>query len=84
MFNLKTQFLRLAWMGGIAVAVHPAHTGASPEPRRAELRDGQHDFYFELGKWKMHLRRLKARLQGSHEWVEFEGTSVTRPAWDGK
>jgi hypothetical protein len=50
----------------------------------AEPRDGQHDFDFELGKWKIHLKRLKARLAGSHEWVEFDGTSVTRPLWGGK
>jgi hypothetical protein len=80
----SARVLQLALVVGIAVAVRPGQTGASPEPRRAELRDGQHDFDFEIGKWKMHLRRLKTRLQGSHEWVEFDGTSVTRPAWDGK
>ena len=50
----------------------------------AEPRDGQHDFDFELGKWKMHLKKLDQRLHGSHTWTEFDGTSVTRPAWDGK
>jgi hypothetical protein len=48
-----------------------------------QLRDGQHDFDFELGTWKIHLKRLLHPLTGSHKWVEFDGTSVTRKVWDG-
>jgi hypothetical protein len=47
-------------------------------------RDGQHDFDFEVGRWNIHLKRLKDRLAGSTTWVEFDGTSVTRKVWDGK
>jgi hypothetical protein len=50
----------------------------------AEPRDGQHDFDFEIGRWKIHLKKLKDRLKGSHEWIEFDGTTVTRPLWNGK
>lgn len=39
------------------------------------MTDHAHDFDFLMGKWRVHHRRLKARLAGSHEWVEFEGTS---------
>lgn len=48
------------------------------------LRDGQHDFDFEHGSWKIHLSRRVKRLEGSNEWVEFDGTSVTKPFWNGK
>lgn len=34
-----------------------------------------HDFDFLVGRWRVHHKRLKERLAGSHEWVEFEGTS---------
>src|SRR5438045_5507609 len=62
-----------------------AAVAAAPQSARAEpTRDGQHDFDFELGRWKMTLRKLKSPLHGSHEWVEFTGTSVTRPLWNGK
>ncbi len=44
----------------------------------------QHDFDFELGSWKIHLKRLKDRMVGSTTWVEFDGTSVTRKVWDGR
>jgi hypothetical protein len=47
-------------------------------------RDGQHDFDFELGSWKIHLKRLVHPLTGSTTWVEFDGTSVTRKVWDGR
>ncbi len=47
-------------------------------------RDGQHDFDFELGSWKIHLKRRLHPLTGSTSWVEFDGTSVTRKVWDGR
>ena len=66
----------------------PAHSQASAtnaEPRRADTgRDGQHDFDFELGSWRIHLKRLQNPLTGSATWIEFDGTSVTRKVWDGR
>jgi hypothetical protein len=47
-------------------------------------RDGQRDFDFEIGTWKIHLKRLLHPLTGSTTWVEFDGTSVTRKVWDGR
>ena len=46
-------------------------------------RDGQHDFDFEFGHWKIHNRRLLHPLSGSNDWVEFDGTVVAQPIWDG-
>ncbi len=54
---------------------------ASPSP--APPRDGQHDFDFEIGAWKTHLRRLRHPLAGSNDWVEYEGTTVVRKVWNG-
>jgi hypothetical protein len=53
-------------------------------PLHAASRDGSHDFDFEIGTWKTHLRRLKGPLGGSSTWVEYEGTSVVRPILDGR
>ncbi len=50
----------------------------------ASQRDGQHDFDFEIGTWNIHLKRLDHRLVGSTNWVEFDGTSITREVWNGK
>jgi hypothetical protein len=68
----------LLWGAGISGAASP------PAAVPAAARDGQHDFDFELGTWKIHLSRLQDRLAGSTTWVEFDGTSVTRKVWDGR
>jgi hypothetical protein len=47
-------------------------------------RDGQHDFDFEIGTWKTHLRRLQHPLTGSTTWVEYEGTTIVRKVWNGR
>lgn len=55
-----------------------------PAVQPSPARDGQHDFEFELGSWKIHLKQLQHPLTGSTTWVEFDGTSVTKKIWDGK
>jgi hypothetical protein len=57
--------------------------GSAPQAATSE-RDGQHDFDFELGSWKIHLKRRLNPLTGSDKWVEFDGTSVTHKLWDGR
>jgi hypothetical protein len=47
-------------------------------------RDGQHDFDFEIGTWKTHLKRLLHPLTGSTTWVEYEATTVVRKVWNGR
>jgi hypothetical protein len=44
---------------------------------------GLHDFDFLVGQWQVRHRRLKERLANSHEWIEFDGTSVTQKVMDG-
>ena len=56
---------------------------AWPNRAAAQERDGQHDFDFEVGHWNIHLKRRVARLAGNNEWVEFDGTSVTKFLWKG-
>ncbi len=76
---------------GMAVIFQPLHGLAQQNPpaastgqQTATAHDGQHDFDFEIGSWKIHLKRLDKRLVGSTTWVEFDGTSVTRKVWDGR
>ena len=57
---------------------------ASKKSSQPEVRDGQRDFDFEEGAWKIHLKRLLHPLTGSTSWVEFDGKSVTRKVWEGK
>jgi len=57
---------------------------AKSAQQTSSVPDGQHGFDFEIGSWNIHLSRLKDRLAGSTTWVEFDGTSVTRPVWNGR
>jgi len=79
-------------LGSIIFASHSLHVlaktnsyVAKPEAQGLKPeRDGQHDFDFLVGSWKFHLKRLKQRLVGSTEWVEFDGTTVCRKVLAGR
>ena len=60
----------------------PPAPGTAPIP--ATVRDGQHDFDFEIGTWHTHVKRLLHPLSGSTTWTEYDGTSVVRKVWDGR
>jgi len=57
-------------------------TPAQPKP--APVRDGSHDFDFEIGTWRTQLRRLAHPLTGDKTWLTYEGTSVVRSIWNGR
>src|SRR5262250_823386 len=63
-------------------AATPAADGAATTVSAAP-HDGQHDFDFLIGSWKIHLKRRIRPLSGSNEWVEFDGTVVCRTIWNG-
>lgn len=69
--------------GAIRVSAQAELSTAKPA-QASQRHDGQHDFDFEIGSWKIHLERLEHPLTGSNSWVEFDGTSVTRKVWNGR
>ncbi len=69
----------------LSAAVAQTESGAAnAAPQSTTERDGQHDFDFELGSWKIHLKRRLHPLTGSNTWIDFDGTSVTRKVWEGR
>jgi len=64
--------------------ISPPATLAAVQNSAGAPRDGSHDFDFEIGSWKIHLKKLVHPLTGSTTWVEADGTSVTRKVWDGR
>jgi hypothetical protein len=57
----------------------------SPLPARgASLHDGQHDFDFQFGAWKVSVQRLLHPLGPHATWVRYEGTHVVEKVWGGK
>lgn len=53
-------------------------------PAAKTQTDGRHDFDWEIGTWKTHLRRLLHPLTGSTVWTEYDGTSVVHKIWNGR
>ncbi len=82
----------LIWLlaGSSAVIAQPIHMFAlqSSEVTKTSVqhteRDEQHDFDFEIGIWRTHLRRLVHPLTGSTTWIEYDGTSIVRKIWNGR
>src|ERR1700733_13913985 len=68
--------LAASLLGGFAAAQSPPHGEIS-------MTDHAHDFDFLIGNWRVHHWRLKDRLAGSHEWVEFEGSCRMWMTMDG-
>ena len=48
------------------------------------LRDGQHDFDFNIGNWHTHIQRLLNVFRDSSSWVELNGTVKVRKVWNGR
>jgi hypothetical protein len=71
---------RLKLFSGVAIALAVA---AAPSVA-APARNGAHDFDAQAGRWHTELKRLKAPLSGSTEWVQYNGTSTVTPVWGGK
>ena len=65
-----------------AWTIAPRHAHAEPNP--SAKQGGQHDFDFEIGRWKTHLKRRLHPLTGSTEWVEYDGTTIVSKVWNGR
>ncbi len=82
---VRTHFLLGALILASCSARVLAQVNSSAKPAAPSAgHDGQHDFDFEHGTWKIHLSRLLERLAGSTTWVDFDGVSFTRKIWDGR
>lgn len=81
-----TRLRALLLLCGLLAVQPPAGFAQSQAASKTspQLRDGQHDFDFEFGSWKVHLSRRQRPLTGSDTWVEYEGTSVVRRVWNGR
>lgn len=81
---LRALLLPLLWAAAALPCTAPAAPPVAAPPASAAARDGSHDFDWELGTWKTHVKRRLRPLSGSDEWVEYEGTSRVRKVWGGR
>ena len=50
----------------------------------AALRDGSHDFDFNIGVWHTHIRRIPDPWSSSDKSVVLDGTVTVRKVFDGR
>lgn len=80
---LLATLISLAPVARALTSLNSVLPGAGVRTNAAQV-EGQHDFDFEIGAWKTHVSRLVHPLSGSSTWVEYDGTSVVRPVWNGR
>lgn len=81
---LALSLMAIAMHSFRAGAQQPADDAPKSDARPSADRDGQHDFDWEIGSWKTHLKRRLRPLTGSDDWVEYEGTTVVREVLGGR
>lgn len=81
--GLITSGFLCALLFSATLGIASADPQQAPTKSTVEHPDGRHDFDFEFGDWKMHLKRRQKPLTGSNTWVEYEGTSIVRKVWNG-
>jgi hypothetical protein len=80
--KLPRQAARASW--ALAATVFLLFSLRVTVAQEAPQRDGQRDFDFLVGSWKIHLKRLVQANNGSKEWVELDGTVVCRQVFGGR
>jgi hypothetical protein len=74
----------LGAVGALIVSLSAGAAAQAAPPPEAAMRDGQHDFDFNVGAWKTQIKRLVHPLSGSTEYIELNGTVTVRKVWDGR
>lgn len=86
---LSRKRLLTAALAGLGAACLMSGTGcsspaaATTAKTAAASADPVHDFDGFFGSWHVRHRKLKERLAGSHEWIEFEGSQTMQPILGG-
>jgi hypothetical protein len=82
--SLFASLLFIPLLAFLIPALRSHHSTVHAQQTTSTQRDGQHDFDYAVGTWRIHLKRLKQRLVGSNEWMELDGTVACRKILDGK
>jgi hypothetical protein len=78
-------YFLVSMLGYFAVPLRSlAQTSSNAAASQSTLRDGRHDFDWQLGSWKIHMQRLQHPFTGSTKWTELDGTVVVRKVWQGR
>ena len=67
----------------IAMAILAAAAGTTQAAAQA-APDGQHDFDFNFGTWKTHIKRIQDPFSSPGQSIELNGTVTVRKVWEGR
>lgn len=83
--KLMAIFLLLGASICVLLTVGPPYLrAAEPKPGAPAISDkGPHDFDFELGRWKIHIRQARSAVTAAVTWDRFDGSTVNCKLWDG-
>ena len=70
------------WLCAALLLFSPLPALAADNP--AALRDGAHDFDFDVGTWHTHIRRSLDPFAANPGSIELDGTVNVREVWGGK
>lgn len=73
----------LGAVAGIILSSTRVAASKSMTPASA-LRDGQHDFDFNIGQFKTHIKRLIDPFESGSNSIELDGTVTVRKVWNGR
>jgi len=74
--------LSKTWLCAALLLFSPLPALAADNP--AALRDGAHDFDFDVGTWHTHITRVLDPYTSGSGSIELNGTVTVRKVWDGK
>jgi hypothetical protein len=58
--------------------------GVAATAQAQGTHDGQHDFDFNFGTWKTHIKRIQDPFSGTGQYTELNGTVTVRKVWEGR
>jgi hypothetical protein len=73
----------LGLVAGIGLGCPGVSLSQTPAPATA-VRDGQHDFDFNIGVWNTHIKRILDPFANAPQSYELSGTVTVSKIWDGK
>ena len=87
LFRLTAISFALCVLGGQpqrAFSQSASSTPSANPPQANALRDGAHDFDFNLGVWHTHIRRMLDPFASQTNFIELDGTVTIRKVWGGR
>jgi hypothetical protein len=68
----------------LALALPPVPAGAAGPATLLTVRDGRHDFDFNIGVWHTHITRVLHPFAANSPRMTLDGTVTVRPVWGGR